>query len=95
MSFPYRFTHEHWKDMMNNCSISKDFSTVNTLQGKMCSISQEEAKQEIDSQPPFNPNPAPFPPDVDTWSYVQRNSISVMRVDYFFISISIPYILNL
>ena len=79
---------------MTNCSISKDFSTVNTFQNKMCSITQEEAKQEIDSQPPFDPNPAPLPPDVDTWSYVQKNSNSGMKVDYFFISISISYIIS-
>ena len=94
MSFPIRFTHGHWKDMMNNCSISKDFSTVNTLQGNMCSISQEEAKQEIDSQLPFYPNPAPFPSDVDTWSYVQRNSNSAMKVNHFLTILGISHILN-
>ena len=76
-----RFTHDHWKDMMSNCSaVSEEFSTVNTRQDNECSISQEEARSEVESQATHNSTAAPQPAGVDTWSYVQSDSSSGSEV---------------
>ena len=50
------------------------FSTWNTKQDSECSISQEEAMEELELAAEPDPVPAPRPENVDKWSFVQRPS---------------------
>ena len=48
-----RSTHEEWKLLIHNCSISTGdllYSAANTRQGTQCSISQEEASMEVNHE---------------------------------------------
>ena len=48
-----RSTHEEWKLLVTNCSISTGdllYSAANTRQGTQCSISQEEASMEVNQE---------------------------------------------
>ena len=64
--------------MIHNCSISTTgdlFSTANTRQkGSECLISAEEASKEVANQATFDPEAAPRPTGVDTWSYVDSSA---------------------
>ena len=75
----FSFTHDHWLEMMANCSMSGEFSTANTEQDNPCSLTLDEAMQEVESQPPYNPSAASPPGDVDSWSYVKTDHSGVLR----------------
>lgn len=67
-------THQHWLDMMANCSVSEEFSLANTEQENLCSISPEEARQEVEAQAKHNDTAASRPAWVNSWSYVDEES---------------------
>ena len=67
-------THQHWREMMTNCSVSEEFSLANTEQDNQCSISLEEARLEVESQAEHNDTPAAEPAWVNTWSFVEVES---------------------
>ena len=71
---PLSSTHQHWLDMMANCSVSEEFSLANTEQDNQCSISLEEARQEVESQAEHNDTEAAQPAWINTWSYVDVES---------------------
>ena len=73
-SLPLSSTHQHWLDMMANCSVSGEFSLANTKQDNQCSISLEEARQEVESQAEHNDTEAAQPAWINTWSYVDVES---------------------
>ena len=68
----FSFTHDHWLEMMTDCSgVPKEFSTASTEQDNECRLTEEEARGEVESQPPHNSTAASPPGSVDTWSYVE------------------------
>ena len=68
----FSFTHDHWLEMMTDCSgVPKEFSTASTEQDNECRLTEEEARGEVESQPPHNSTAASPPGEVDTWSYVE------------------------
>ena len=67
-------THQHWQEMMTNCSVSEEFSLANTEQDNDCSITREEARLEVESQPEHNNTAAPQPAWIHTWSFVDVES---------------------
>lgn len=73
-----RHTHEMWKEMINNCSISGEnvgsFNTANTLQQTQCSITKETAMKEVETQAPHDPHPAGTPARIDVWSFVDSGA---------------------
>ena len=60
--------------MMTNCSVSEEFSLANTEQDNECSITREEARLEVESQPEHNETAAPEPAWIHTWSFVDGES---------------------
>ena len=68
------FTHQHWLEMMTNCSVSEEFSLANTEQNNNCSITREEARLEVESQPQHNDTEAAEPAWINTWSFVDVES---------------------
>ena len=75
-----RFTHSHWQEMITNCSITGEkaerFSTVNTQLQTSCTITQQEARQEVSNQAQHSPEPAGRPSEVDSWMYVKSSTTS-------------------
>ena len=67
-------THQHWLEMMTNCSVSEEFSLANTKQNNQCSITLEEARLEVESQPQHNDTAASEPAWINTWSFVDVES---------------------
>ena len=72
-----RVTHQHWRDLVQNCSISGlevgRLSRTNTQLNTACSISQEEAREEVELQADHQTPPARRPQDVDRWSFVSTS----------------------
>ena len=74
--------------MVNNCSISSEkagrFTTVNTQLNTACTITQQEASQEVSEQAEYSPEPAVRPAEVESWRYVTssttRNTINYAGV---------------
>ena len=64
--------------MIHNCSISGDdvgkFNTENTDLNTSCTISHQEAQEEVDRQPQYDPHPASLPSSVIEWKYIERSS---------------------
>ena len=60
--------------MIQNCSISgrevERISLTNTQLSTLCSISQQEARKEVELQAEHESPPAERPEDVDRWSFV-------------------------
>ena len=59
---------------MTNCSVSEEFSLANTEQDNQCSITLEEARLEVESQPQHNDTAASEPAWINTWSFVDVES---------------------
>lgn len=61
--------------MITNCSITGEkadrLSTVNTQLQTSCTITQDEARQEVSGQAEHSPEPAGRPGEVDSWVYVK------------------------
>jgi len=76
-----RYTHQAWREMIGNCSISGEkvgsFNTGNSLQATTCSVSITKAKEEVDSMPVFDPQEAELPQGVDEWSFLPSSSASL------------------
>jgi len=76
--------HEMWREMIANCSITGDdvgsFNTANTLQQTQCSITEEEAVKEVQSQAPYDPQPDALPDSVDKWSFVNSGTLDLKDV---------------
>ena len=60
--------------MMRNCSVSEEFSTANTGQGNQCSLSESEAREEVERQAPHYDTEADTPGHLQTWNYVSSDS---------------------
>jgi len=73
------YTHDLWKEMINNCTISGadvgTFNTTNTLQDSACKVDVKAAKSEVDNQPQHTPTDAKLPDTVDVWSYLPPGSV--------------------
>ena len=67
-------THQHWLEMMTNCSVSEEFSLTNTEQDNQCSITLKEARLEVESQAEHNDTAAAEPAWINTWSFVDVES---------------------
>ena len=56
------------------------FNTANTLQQTQCSITEEEAVKEVQSQAPYDPQPDALPDSVDKWNFVNSGTLDLKDV---------------
>jgi len=84
------FTHEEWIKMIQNCSISGEdvgsFNTVNTDLDTPCTISHQDAQDEVDSQPQYDPHPSSLPSSVIEWEYIERSSAEHHQMSFLLLS---------
>ena len=73
-----RVTHQHWREMIQNCSVTGlevgRISATNTQLSTLCTITQEEARKEVELQADHESQPAERPKDVDRWSFVSAST---------------------
>jgi len=95
-----KFTHQEWQDMIQNCSLTGtsagNFNTHSPY-NENCKITQRDAIQEVEKQPPLKPD-SDLPADIDKWSFVkssvQSGSESTKVVSVFLILVSLIFIFN-
>ena len=58
----------------------ESFNTANTLQQTQCSITEEEAVKEVQSQAPYDPQPDALPDSVDKWNFVNSGTLDLKDV---------------
>ena len=85
--------------MIQNCSIYDEdvnkFNTENIDLDTPCTISDQEAQMEVDSQPQHDPHPSKVPSTVISWQYIERSSADKHFISFTFIPLLITNIFQM